>query len=67
MELLIIKHKNAYIRVKGADYLWVGLDKASVFPFEQLQMVREHVKTLQDQGFEQVAIHKLKLSEEPYL
>ena len=44
MELLIIKHKDTYVRVKDAAYFWVGLDKASVFPLEKLETVREHVQ-----------------------
>ena len=67
MELLIIKNKNEYLRVKDREYLFVGLDKASVFPLEKLETVQDHIKKLQDQGFEHIAIYRLKLSEEPYL
>ena len=56
MELLIMKNKTEYVRVKGDAYLFVGLDKASVFPLEKLTTVRGHIKKLQDQGFEHVAI-----------
>ena len=66
MELLIMKNKTEYVRVKGDAYLFVGLDKASVFPLEKLETVRGHIKKLQDQGFEHVSIYKLKLVEEPY-
>ena len=66
MELLIMKNKNEYVRVKEDAYLFVGLDKASVFPLEKLETVQGHIKKLQDQGFEHVAIYKLKLIEEPY-
>ncbi|MCG6879545.1 MAG: hypothetical protein LJE96_10440 [Deltaproteobacteria bacterium] len=66
MDLLIIKHKDMYVRVKDAAYFLVGLDKASVFPLAKLETVREHVQTLREQGFDPVAIYRLKLSEEPY-
>jgi len=67
MELLIMKNKTEYVRVKGDAYLFVGLDKASVFPLEKLTTVQGHIKKLQDQGFEHVAIYRLKLTEQPYL
>lgn len=66
MELLIIKNKTEYIRVKEDAYLLVGLDKASVFPLEKIDVVRRHIKTLQTRGFEHVSIYRLKLIEEPY-
>jgi len=66
MELLIIKNKTEYIRVKEDTYLFVGLDKASVFPLEKIQTVREHIKNLQTQGFKHASIYRLKLIEEPY-
>ena len=66
MELLIMKNKTEYVRVKGDAYLFVGLDKASVLPLAKLTTVQGHIKKLQDQGFEHVSIYQLKLSEEPY-
>ena len=66
MELLIMKNKNEYVRVKEDTYLLVGLDKASVFPLEKIQTVREHIKNLQTQGYKHVSIYRLKLTEEPY-
>jgi hypothetical protein len=66
MELLIMKNNDEYVRVKEDAYLFVGLDKASVFPLEKLTTVQGHIKKLQDQGFEHVSIHRLKLIEEPY-
>jgi hypothetical protein len=67
MELLIIKSSDAYVRVKKDVFLFVGLDKASVFPLEKLKTVQAHVGKLRAQGFENVGIYKLKLSEEPFL
>ncbi len=67
MELLIIKNSNEYVRIKEDAYLFVGLDKASVFPFEKLETVQAHVGKLRAKGFENVGIYRLKLSEEPYI
>ena len=67
MELLIMKNKTEYVRVKEDTYLFVGLDKASVFPLEKLETVQGHIKKLQGQGFEHNSIYRLKLSEEPYI
>ena len=67
MELLIMKNKTEYVRVKEDTYLFVGLDKASVFPLEKLETVQGHIKKLQGQGFEHISIYRLKLSEEPYI
>ena len=66
MELLIIKNNTEYVRVKEDTYLFVGLDKASVFPLERIETVRGHIKNLQARGFEHASIYRLKLSEEPY-
>ena len=66
MELLIMKDGKEYVQVKEDTYLFVGLDKASVFPLEKIEMVQGHIKKLQDRGFEHVSIYRLKLSEEPY-
>lgn len=66
MELLIIKNLNEYVRVREGAYLFVGLDKASVFPLEKIETVQGHIKKLQGRGFEHISIYRLKLSEEPY-
>ncbi len=64
MELLILKSAAAYIRVKEDQFLRVGLDKASVFPMDQLDLVKIHEAHLKTQGFESVKIKRLILSEE---
>ncbi len=64
MELLILKSNTTYIRVKENQFLRVGLDKASVFPMDQIKMVKEYEARLKIQGFESVRIKKLILSEE---
>ena len=67
MELLIIKNRNEYVRIKEDTYLFVGLDKASVFPLMELETVQAHIGKLRAQGFEDARIYRLKLSEEPYI
>ena len=64
MKLLIIKSGKDYIRFKDDTYLPVRLDKASVFPFEQMDLVRQHESRLKEQGFKKVCIKRLILSEE---
>ncbi|MCD4675485.1 MAG: hypothetical protein K8S18_05745 [Desulfobacula sp.] len=64
MKLLIIKSGKDYIRFKDDTYLLVRLDKASVFPFEQMDLVRQHESRLMEQGFKNISIKRLILSEE---
>ena len=64
MELLIIKSGQEYIRCKDNDHLLVRLDKASVFPMEQIDQVRQHETRLKENGFDTVRIKKLILTEE---
>ncbi len=66
MELLIIKSGEKYIRVKEETYLLCSLDKASVFPFEKIEVVKRHVQSLKRQAFRDVATFKLILSERPF-
>lgn len=64
MELLIIKTKGGYIRVKADDFLLVNLDKASVFPMDKLDHVRGLEVQVRDRGFKEVVVKKLVLTEE---
>jgi hypothetical protein len=66
MELLILKSDNDYIRVKAESYICCRLDKASVFPMNKLEQVRNHANRLIKKGFRRVSIARLKLSEEPF-
>ena len=66
MELLIMKNGKEYVRVRNDAYLFVGLDKASVFPLEKLEVVQGHIGRLQVRGFGEAEIRKLTLTEEPY-
>ncbi len=64
MELLILKSGPKYIRCKHDDYLLVNLDKASVFPMEEIKTVQQHKLNLEREDFINVKIKKLILSEE---
>lgn len=63
MELLIIKSGKDYIRFKDENYLLVKLEKASVFPLDQMDVVQKHKSILMEKGLENVCIKKLVLSE----
>jgi rhodanese-related sulfurtransferase len=64
MKLLIIKSGQDYIRFKDDKYLPVSIDKASVFPLSRINVVQTHATQLREQGFENVGIKKLVLTEE---
>ena len=64
MELLIIKSGRDYIRYNDDNYLFVRLDKASVFPLDRMEQVKQHESRLKEQGFYNVCIRKLILTEE---
>ncbi len=66
MELLIIKSGKDYIKVAPEGYTTCLIDKVSVFPMNNLEMVKEHVKRLKDVGFPRVAIHRLRILEEKF-
>lgn len=66
MELLIIKSKTDYIRVKPDHYTICNLDKASVFPLEKLDIVKQHIKQLKVDGHPSAEIRKLILNEVPF-
>ncbi|MBU0462736.1 MAG: hypothetical protein KKD21_11660 [Proteobacteria bacterium] len=63
MELLIIKSGKQYIRFKDDTYLLVNLDKASVYPFDKMDVVQQHESCLKEKGFHNVCIKKLILTE----
>lgn len=64
--LLIIKNGNDYVRVKGEEYHTCTIDKASVFPMEKLELVKKHVESMKQNGFDQPAISRLVLKEEAF-
>ena len=63
MELLILKSDNDYIRVKDNRFLRVTIDKASVFPMDQIALVKAHEARLKRSGFASVHINRLILTE----
>ncbi len=65
MELLIIKSGEKYIRVKEGSYFICSLDKASVFPFAQMDKVKKHAQSLKKEAFKDIAIFRLVLTEYP--
>ena len=65
MELLVIKNGSDYLRIKEWGYLAVGLDKASVFPFDQRDRVEALRRSARDHGFPEAAIFRLTLTETP--
>lgn len=62
--MLILKSGQDYIRFKDKEYLRVSLDKASVFPLDQMEVVQQHESSLKLKGFDPVCIKKLVLTEE---
>ncbi|WP_299976991.1 hypothetical protein [Desulfobacula sp.] len=64
MELLILKSDREYIRFKDDNYLLVRLEKASVFPFDQMDVVQQHESRLKEKEFCNISIKKLVITEE---
>ncbi|MFK5954805.1 MAG: hypothetical protein QM498_17275 [Desulfobacterium sp.] len=63
-EFLIIKLGNDCIRVKEELYSVCGLDKASVFPMEKLEIVKAHVTAMEKNHGWKGTIRRLILREE---
>lgn len=64
MELLILKAGEHYVRIREDGPHMVRLDKASVFPMNQLETIKAHQQDLFKAGYENVCIKKLILTEE---
>ena len=67
MDLLVIKSSDSYVRVREGFYQLGGLDKASVFPVDQLEAVQHHLEALCKQGIAGAQIYRLTLTEEPFM
>ncbi len=65
-ELLIIKNNDDYIKVQEKQYSVCALDKASVFPVDKIFNVKEHVRCLKNNGFDNACIYRLILTEIPF-
>ncbi len=66
-ELLIIKGKDDYYRFKDGGYHTCELNKASVFPLEQVKEAKRLCSSLSQDGVTEVSIRKLTIKEEPYV
>ena len=66
MELLILKTGEDYICIKDNRYSKCGLDKASVFPLDQVEKVAFHLAELRKNYFSNAAVFKLIVEEKPY-
>ena len=66
MNLLIIKYKDKYVRHKDGQYIFCGMDKASVFPMTDLEDVKDHILNLRRNGFSEATIAKLIVEEAPF-
>ncbi len=67
MELLVIKSTPHYIKVTNGAYEMCALEKASVFPIKLLTQVKTHVRNLKNNGFSNIQINKLTISETPFI
>ncbi|MCP4021718.1 MAG: hypothetical protein GY729_07740 [Desulfobacteraceae bacterium] len=66
MVLLLIKSGQDYIRIKDDEYLLSDMDKASVFPLNQINVVKSHVDQLNNLSFTDICVKKLVISEEDF-
>jgi hypothetical protein len=64
MELLIIRCGDRYIREKETTYQCCEINEASVYALDHLPAVKRHATTLRRQGFGDVSIRKLSITEE---
>ena len=65
-QLLIIKSGRDYIRVKDNRFIRCSLDKASVFPMDQVDHVKSLAARLKQSEYIDVCIRKLVLTEEDF-
>ncbi len=65
MKLLTIKVGNDYIRKLDSGYQLCGMNKASVYPLEQLATVRSLEQDIRKNGLEPQVI-QLTIIEEPF-
>ncbi len=66
MDLLVLKSKDDYIRAKNDEYQLCGLNKASVFPISQRDLVANHLEKLRAEGFDAPTAARLRIRETPY-
>ena len=65
VKLLILKSGEGYIRLKSDGYHLCRIEKASVYPLRELSAVKQHARDLRRQGFTDISIRQLILTEMP--
>lgn len=65
IELLVIKCKEQYIRVRDGYYELTSLEKASVFPLTKIAVVKDHLIMLKKEH-ETLSIRKLTITESDF-
>ena len=66
VELLIIKTGDHYIRNKGGEIVVCPLEMASVYTMAQLKIAQQVLAQVRTQGFNNVSLRKLIMTEEPF-
>lgn len=66
MELLIIKQNHHYLRIKNGEFVFGSLEKASVFPLDKLDLIKQYLIQARELGHENTAIFRLVMHEEPF-
>lgn len=66
-QLLLIKEGADYFRFSGDGYVRCSLQKASVYPMQQLAQVKALHSQLLDEGCAGARIMLLSLTEQPFI
>lgn len=66
-QLFILKSGKDYFRFSDTGYTQCSLQKASVYPMDSLEKVKQLVQQLQNDGIADAAIFTLTLTEEPFI
>jgi len=65
-KLLIIKSARGYLRFVEKTFSFTDLNKASVYPFEQISDIKEKIVFLHNEGIKDAQIRLLTIIEEPF-
>ncbi|MBM9511841.1 hypothetical protein [Desulfogranum marinum] len=65
-QLFILKSGTEYFRFTDTEYTRCSLQKASVYPMDCLDKVKQLHQQLQDDGISEAAIFILTLTEQPF-
>lgn len=66
-ELLILRADDSYIRLRADGHELCDMEKASVFPLTKVHEVRSHRDELAARGIINLRIHRLTITEEPFV